>query len=104
MLAARYQLKKYINIMTTQELQISRNGQYFVSGDVTFTAAQQVAYLVVNSAAVFANLTDQADVDLIAQSNISGASLSAGIIIAPKGGSFIKRVNMTSGSVIAVFA
>jgi hypothetical protein len=34
--------------MTTQELQISRNGQYYVSGDVTFTAAQQVAYLVVN--------------------------------------------------------
>ena len=90
--------------MTTQELQISRNGQYYVSGDVTFTAAQKVAYLVVNSAAVFSNLTDQADVNIITQSNISGASLSAGIIIAPKGGSFIKRVNMTSGSVIAVFA
>ena len=90
--------------MTTQELQISRNGQYYVSGDVTFTAAQEVAYLVVNEAAVFANLTDQADANLITQSNISGATLSAGIIIAPKGGSFIKRVNMTSGSVIAIFA
>jgi len=90
--------------MTTQELQISRNGQYYVSGDVTFTAAQQVAYLVVNEAAVFANLTDQADVNIITQSNISGATLSVGIIISPKGGSFIKRVNMTSGSVIAVFA
>ena len=90
--------------MTTQELQISRNGQYYVSGDVTFTASQQVAYLVVNEAAVFANLTDQADVNIITQSNISGATLSAGIIIAPKGGSFLKRVNMTSGSVIAVFA
>jgi hypothetical protein len=104
MLAARYQLKKYINIMTTQELQISRNGQYYVSGDVTFTAAQKVAYLVVNSAAVFANLTDQAEVNIITQSNIAGATLSAGIIIAPKGGSFFKRVNMTSGSVVAVFA
>jgi len=90
--------------MTTLELQISRNGQYYVSGDVTFTADQQVAYLVVNEAAVFANLTDQANVDIITQSNISGATLSAGIIIAPKGGSFFKRVNMTSGSVIAVFA
>jgi hypothetical protein len=90
--------------MTTLELQISRNGQYYVSGDVTFTAAQQVAYLVVNEAAVFANLTDQADVNIITQSNISGATLSVGIIISPKGGSFIKRVNMTSGSVIAVFA
>jgi len=90
--------------MTTLELQISRNGQYYVSGDVTFTDAQQVAYLVVNEAAVFANLTDQADVNIITQSNISGATLSAGIIIAPKGGSFFKRVNMTSGSVIAVFA
>ena len=90
--------------MTTQELQISRNGQYYVSGDVTFTAAQQVAYLVVNEAAVFANLTDQADVNIITQSNISGATLSAGIIIAPKGGSFFKRVNMTSGSVVAIFA
>tara|TARA_R110000823_G_scaffold110527_1_gene230511 strand:- start:90 stop:362 length:273 start_codon:yes stop_codon:yes gene_type:complete len=90
--------------MTTQELQISRNGQYFVSGDVTFTAAQKVAYLVVNSAAVFANLTDQAEVNIITQSNITGATLSAGIIIAPKGGSFFKRVNMTSGSVVAVFA
>ncbi len=90
--------------MTTQELQISRNGQYFVSGDVTFTAAQKVAYLVVNSAAVFANLTDQAEVNIITQSNIAGATLSAGIIIAPKGGSFFKRVNMTSGSVVAVFA
>lgn len=90
--------------MTTQELQISRNGQYYVSGDVTFTAAQQVAYLVVNSAAVFANLTDQAEVNIITQSNIAGATLSAGIIIAPKGGSFFKRVNMTSGSVVAVFA
>jgi len=104
MLDARYQQYKYINIMTTQELQISRNGQYYVSGDVTFTAAQQVAYLVVNSAAVFANLTDQADVDIIAQSNISGATLATGIIIAPKGGSFFKRVNMTSGSVLAIFA
>jgi hypothetical protein len=64
--------------MTTQELQISRNGQYYVSGDVTFTAAQQVAYLVVNEAAVFANLTDQADVNIIAQSNISGASFICG--------------------------
>ena len=90
--------------MTTQELQISRNGQYYVSGDVTFTAAQQVTYLVVNSAAVFANLTDQAEVNIITQSNIAGATLSAGIIIAPKGGSFFKRVNMTSGSVVAVFA
>ena len=90
--------------MTTQELQISRNGQYYVSGDVTFTAAQQVAYLVVNEAAVFANLTDQADVNIITQSNIAAKSLSAGIIIAPKGGSFFKRVNMTSGSVIAIFA
>ncbi len=90
--------------MTTQELQISRNGQYYVSGDVTFTAAQKVAYLVVNSAAVFANLTDQAEVNIITQSNIAGATLSAGIIIAPKGGSFFKRVNMTSGSVVAVFA
>jgi len=104
MLDARYQQYKYINIMTTQELQISRNGQYYVSGDVTFTAAQQVAYLVVNSAAVFANLTDQAEVNIITQSNIAGATLSAGIIIAPKGGSFFKRVNMTSGSVVAVFA
>jgi hypothetical protein len=90
--------------MTTQELQISRNGQYYVSGDVTFTAAQEVAYLVVNEAAVFANLTDQADANLITQSNISGATLSAGVIIAPKGVSFIKRVNMTSGSVLAIFA
>jgi len=90
--------------MTTQELQISRNGQYYVSGDVTFTAAQKVAYLVVNSAAVFANLTDQAEVNIITQSNITGATLSAGIIIAPKGGSFFKRVNMTSGSVVAIFA
>jgi len=104
MLDARYQQYKYINIMTTQELQISRNGQYYVSGDVTFTAAQKVAYLVVNSAAVFANLTDQAEVNIITQSNITGATLSAGIIIAPKGGSFFKRVNMTSGSVVAVFA
>ena len=90
--------------MTTQELQISRNGQYYVSGDVTFTAAQQVAYLVVNMEAVIANLTDQADTDIIAQSNLSGKSLSIGIIIAPKGGSFIKRVNVTSGSVLAIFA
>jgi len=90
--------------MTTQELQISRNGQYYVSGDVTFTAAQQVAYLVVNMEAVIANLTDQADTDIIAQSNLSGKSLSPGIIVAPKGGSFIKRVNVTSGSVIAIFA
>jgi hypothetical protein len=90
--------------MTTQELQISRNGQYYVSGDVTFTATQKVAYLVVNEAAVFANLTDQADVNIITQSNITGVSLSAGIIIAPKGGSFFKRVNMSSGNVLAIFA
>ena len=90
--------------MTTQELQISRNGQYYVSGDVTFTAAQKVAYLVVNEAAVFANVTDQADTDIIAQSNICGVSLSAGVIIAPKGGTFIKRVNVTSGSVLAIFS
>ena len=90
--------------MTTQELQISRNGQYYVGGDVTFTAEQKVAYLVVNMEAVIANLTDQVDKDIIAQSNLSGKSLSTGIIIAPKGGSFIKRVNVTSGSVIAIFA
>jgi len=77
--------------MTTQELQISRNGQYYVSGDVTFTAAQQVAYLVVNEAAVFANLTDQADVDLIAQSNISGASLSAGVLSLQKAALLLKE-------------
>ena len=46
--------------MTTTELQLSRNGQKCVTGDVTFTANDKVAYIVVNADATFSNLTDQA--------------------------------------------
>tara|TARA_R110000737_G_C14268094_1_gene429864 strand:- start:51 stop:323 length:273 start_codon:yes stop_codon:yes gene_type:complete len=90
--------------MTTTELLISRNGQFFVDGDTTFTAAQKVAYIVVADDAVFTNLTDQADANLITQSGISGKTITKGMIISAKGGSYIKRVNVSTGSVIAVFA
>jgi hypothetical protein len=90
--------------MTTTELLISRNGQYFVDGDTTFTAAQKVAFIVVNEDAILTNFTSQSDADLVAQSGISAKTITKGMILAAKNGEYIKRVNVSSGSIIAVFA
>ena len=97
----KYQLKEK---MTTTELQLSRNGQKCVTGDVTFTAADKVAYLVVNADATFANLTDQSDNNVLTESALGGVTLSTGMIISAKNNGYIKRVNVSSGSVLAIFA
>ncbi len=89
--------------MTTTELTLSRNGQKVVTGDVTFTAADKVAYLVVNADATFANLTDQSDNDVLTESALSGITLSTGMIISAKNGGMMKRVNVSTGSVLAIF-
>lgn len=89
--------------MTTTELTLSRNGQKVVTGDVTFTAADKVAYIVVNSDATFANLTDQSDNDVLTESALSGITLSTGMIISAKNGGMMKRVNVSSGNVLAIF-
>lgn len=96
----KYQHKK----MTTTELQLSRNGQKCVTGDVTFTASDKVAYLVVNADATFANLTDLGDADILTESALGGVTLSTGMIISAKNNGYIKRVNVSSGSVLAIFA
>jgi hypothetical protein len=90
--------------MTTTELQLSRNGQKCVTGDVTFTASDKVAYLVVNADATFANLTDLGDTDILTESALGGVTLSTGMIISAKNNGYIKRVNVSSGSVLAIFA
>ena len=90
--------------MTTTELQLSRNGQKCVTGDVTFTALDKVAYLVVNADATFANLTDLGDTDILTESALGGVTLSTGMIISAKNNGYIKRVNVSSGSVLAIFA
>ena len=90
--------------MTTTELQLSRNGQKYVSGDVTFTTSDKVAYLVVNEDATFSNLTDQSDNNVLTESALSGVTLSVGMIISAKNGGMLKRVNVSSGSVLAIFA
>jgi hypothetical protein len=89
--------------MTITELQLSRNGQKYVSGDVTFTASDKVAYLVVNEDATFSNLTDLSDNNVLTESALTGATLSAGMIISAKNGGLMKRVNVSSGSVLAIF-
>jgi len=89
--------------MTTTELTLSRNGQKVVTGDITFTAADKVAYLVVNADATFANLTDQSDNDVLTESALSGITLSTGMIISAKNGGMMKRVNVSTGSVLAIF-
>ena len=89
--------------MTTTELTLSRNGQKVVTGDVTFTSADKVAYLVVNADATFANLTDQSDNDVLTESALSGITLSTGMIISAKNGGMMKRVNVSTGSVLAIF-
>ena len=96
----KYQLNKK---MTITELQLSRNGQKYVSGDVTFTASDKVAYLVVNENATFANLIDQSDNNVLTESALTGVTLSAGMIISAKNGGLMKRVNVSSGSVLAIF-
>jgi hypothetical protein len=96
----KYQFKEK---MTTTELQLSRNGQKCVTGDVTFTASDKVAYIVVNADATFSNLTDQSDNDILTESAIGGVTLSTGMIISAKNGGMIKRVNVSSGSVLAIF-
>jgi len=95
----KYQHKK----MTTTELQLSRNGQKCVTGDVTFTASDKVAYLVVNADAIFANLTDQSDNNILTESALTGVTLSTGMIVSAKNSGTIKRVNVSSGSVLAIF-
>ena len=89
--------------MTTTELQLSRNGQKCVTGDVTFTAADKVAYIVVNADATFSNLTDQADNNILTESALGGVTLSTGMIVSAKNGGMLKRVNVSSGSVLAIF-
>ena len=90
--------------MTTTELTLSRNGQKVVTGDVTFTAADKVAYIVVNADATFANLTDQSDNNVLTESALGGVTLSTGMIVSAKKGGMLKRVNVSSGSVLAIFA
>ncbi len=89
--------------MTTTELTLSRNGQKVVTGDVTFTAADKVAYIVVNADATFANLTDQSDNDVLTESALAGITLSTGMIVSAKNGGMMKRVNVSAGSVLAIF-
>lgn len=89
--------------MTTTELTLSRNGQKVVTGDVTFTAADKVAYIVVNADATFANITDQSDNNVLTESALAGITLSTGMIISAKNGGMIKRVNVSAGSVLAIF-
>ena len=90
--------------VTLSHKKISRNGQKCVTGDVTFTASNKVAYLVVNADATFANLTDQSDNDILTESALGGVTLSTGMIVSAKNSGMIKRVNVSSGSVLAIFA
>ena len=88
--------------MTQIGLQTSLNGQVYVAGSKTFTEADKIAYLVVNSTATFGAITDSNGNNVLTDSEMTTSTeIGAGMIIAPRG-SYLLTVNVTAGSVLCV--
>lgn len=90
--------------MTIEELQLGRNGQYLVTGtsavDLTSKLDGTFVIAVVNEDAVISALTDKADVNMVTESNLTGATISAGTILSPRKCKQFKSVTLTSGSIM----
>jgi hypothetical protein len=69
----------------------------FVNGAVS---GKVYDFVVVNAAATFTVLTGTGSENLITAYNLSGASISAGIVISGRNGGKITAVTLSAGSVI----
>ena len=69
----------------------------FVDGSVT---GKNYDFLVVNAATEFSALTGTNSEDLLTAYNLSGKTVSAGIVISGRNGGKIIAVDVSSGSVI----
>jgi hypothetical protein len=69
----------------------------FVNGAVS---GKVYDFVVVNAAATFTVLTGTGSENLLTAYNLSGASISAGIVISGRNGGKITAVTLSAGSVI----
>tara|TARA_R110000822_G_scaffold14631_6_gene51264 strand:+ start:933 stop:1211 length:279 start_codon:yes stop_codon:yes gene_type:complete len=89
--------------MTQEELQLSMGGQYYVSAAKTFTAADKIAYLVINADAKFSALTDTDDNNVLTDSNLtSSVQIKSGMLLGVKSGAYFKQVTPTEGDCFGI--
>lgn len=88
--------------MTTTELLISRNGQRVITGSKTFTASDNIIFLVCDEGTTFSTCEDVDGNDLMVEGFTSSYSWGTGKIISADNGGLIGEIVVTAGGVQAI--
>lgn len=88
--------------MTTTELLIGRNGQRVITGTKTFTAADNIIYLVCDEGTTFSTCEDVDGNSLMVEGFTAAYSWGAGKIISADNLNLIGAIVVTAGGVQAI--
>tara|TARA_R110000868_G_scaffold108761_1_gene296599 strand:- start:2301 stop:2582 length:282 start_codon:yes stop_codon:yes gene_type:complete len=83
---------------------LGTKGVYFLEATTAHTSlvAKNIVALWINADAVFTTLTDEDDVNIITQCNLTSRTVGKGAIIGCLNGKKIKSVTISSGSAIGI--